>query len=426
MRITKPSRLAIPAILAAVALSAAACGGGDDDSSGSGSSSSAAASTTSSASALGTPNKATGSAVTIGMISDGKGQNVDQTAEIKGAQAAIDYANDYLGGLGGHPITLKVCETLGNPATATDCANQMVTAKVSGVIAGTLAEADQVISVLSPAGIPGYFSQAASAKGLTSAHVYSLTNALNYFTTPAAYGAGKGYKSANYVVIDVPGAAGPAKATGGDAFKNLGLAYSVTAIAPGTPDMTPQMTAADQKSPAMYAMLGDSTFCTSALKALKTIGTKADIVIAETCVSSAAAGSIPGGYAGVKVVSSQKRDPKDPDYAAYLAALDKYESGTSPTAGNSGIGYAVGLAVVRAANASKITDTSPTGLETAVKTAPALPYPLMGGATFQCNGTAISVSANICSASGLVATLDKDGNQSDYQVVDGAKAYPAS
>ena len=73
------------------------------------------------ASALGQPNKATGTAVTIGLISDGKSDTIDNTPEIKAAQAAVSYINNYKGGLAGHPIKLEVCETKQTPTGATNC-----------------------------------------------------------------------------------------------------------------------------------------------------------------------------------------------------------------------------------------------------------------------------------------------------------------
>ena len=102
----------------------------------------------------GSPHKATGTPVTLGFISEGKSSAIDNTDEIKGARAAVAYANDYLGGLGGHPITLKVCESLGQPATATDCANQMVAANVAAVVEGVEGQIDATIAPLAAAKIP--------------------------------------------------------------------------------------------------------------------------------------------------------------------------------------------------------------------------------------------------------------------------------
>ncbi|HVV08085.1 ABC transporter substrate-binding protein [Amycolatopsis sp.] len=400
-------RAVVPAVLAAVALTLSACSSGASGDN---------ASDADITKALGTPNKATGSPVLLGLISDGKGTSIDQSAEIKGAQAAIGYANDYLGGINGHAIQLKVCETQNSPSQATDCANQMVSAKVSAVVAGTLAEADQVISVLGAAKIPAFFSQAASKAGLSTPGIFSMTNALNYFSTPAAYAKQQGFGRATMVVIDVPGASGPAQQIGSLLFGKANVAYNVVPIPPGTADMTPQIQAAEANSPKMYMLLGDATFCSSAIKALRTLGVQSTILASETCVNSDASASIPGGYDGVKVVASLEFNSEDAEFKTFKAALSRYGDGTAP-ASIPGIGYAVALGLVRALNAAKVTDTSPAGLQAAVQSAPPVPYPLNGGATFQCNGKAVSLSPNICSANGIIADAAQDGTLSNYQVV---------
>lgn len=202
-------RVALPTLLTVLVLLVSACGNSSTDNS---------ATTADAAKVLGAQNKAAGSPVVLGMISDGKGTAVDQTDEIKGAQAAVAYANDHLGGINGHTIQLKVCSTQNVAAQATACANQMVTAKASAVLGGTLAQADQAIAVLSAANIPEFYSQASSALALTKPHVFSMTNAVNYFSTPAAYAKQQGYQRATEVVIDVPGASGPAQQVGGLLF----------------------------------------------------------------------------------------------------------------------------------------------------------------------------------------------------------------
>jgi branched-chain amino acid transport system substrate-binding protein len=80
------------------------------------------------AAVLGSTDKATGTPVKVGLISDGKSDAIDNTPEIKAAQAATQYVNQYKGGVA-HPIDLDVCVTQDTQG-ATDCATQMVNDKV--------------------------------------------------------------------------------------------------------------------------------------------------------------------------------------------------------------------------------------------------------------------------------------------------------
>src|ERR1700722_1795205 len=56
---------------------------------------------------------ATGTPVKVGLIND-EGGTAESWPEIRiGAQAAISYANAYLGGIAGRPVSLDICESKG-------------------------------------------------------------------------------------------------------------------------------------------------------------------------------------------------------------------------------------------------------------------------------------------------------------------------
>lgn len=365
---------------------------------------------------LGTPDPAAGEPITIGFISDGKGDKLDNTDEIKGAQAAAAYANEYLGGLGGRPIEVKVCEVRQNPAAATDCANQMVSAGVSAVMEGALAEVDQTIAVLSPAGIPLLIHSSATQAVQQTPGVFSLSNGLAYYGVPAADARDQGVKKAALIGIAVPGVEGPARSTGVLLYENAGIDMTVTAIAPGTADMTPQITAASADGPELYHLFGNDSFCTSALKAIKTVAPDAAVTVIDTCISPGSGKSIPGGYDGVHVAVTADLDPSTDDAKLFQAVLEKYGDGAQYRA-NSAFGYSPMLATVNALNAAGISDFSPAAVTAAIRTAPATEYPMAMGATFQCNGEQMGLSPNMCASSGLIATADEDGVLSDYTLI---------
>jgi len=399
-----------------MALTLAACGSSNSDNSASGSPSTSSDDSSSAASVLGTPNAATGSPITVGVISDGKGSALDDTDEYRGAQAAAAYANAYLGGINGHKINVKVCQSRQDPAAATDCANQMVTAKASVVVEGTLAEVDQTVKVLSPAGIPLVAGAASTQLALSSPNVFSLFNGLSYYGVPATVASQLGAKTAAMIVIAVPGAEGPARQVGTMLFKNEGTTLNVTAIPPGTADMTPQITAASAKKPDMYHVMGNDSFCTPAISAIKTVDPNAKIVAISQCLSAAGAQSIPGGYKGVQVVTTSDLDPANPETKLFDAVMAKYGQGSKGTLLGSQ-GYAPMLGLIKALNAAKITDTSAAGILAGIKSAPPTTYPLAAGAQFQCTGKVIPIAPNDCSSDGILADANADGTISNYKVV---------
>ena len=66
---------------------------------------------------LGEPNPATGDPIKIGFVTDGEaasfGCDEDRVATF---EATVEYANEYLGGINGHPIELEHCSTEDTPA----------------------------------------------------------------------------------------------------------------------------------------------------------------------------------------------------------------------------------------------------------------------------------------------------------------------
>ena len=418
MHVSRMSRrLGLVALPAALALTVAACGSSNsDNSAGGGTSSNSSSASSGSNDVLGTPKPATGSPVTIGMISDGKNSTLDDTDEYRGAQAAAAYANAYLGGINGHKINVKVCQARQDPAAATDCANQMVTAHASVVVEGTLAEVDQTVKVLSPAKIPLVAGAASTQLALSSPNVFSLFNGLSYFGVPAAAAKAEGVKKADMVVIAVPGAEGPARQVGVMLYKNEGVDATVTAIAPGTADMTPQITAASANKPGLYHIFGNDSFCTPAISAIKTVDPSAKIIALSQCLSPAGAATIPGGYAGVQVITTSDLDPANPETKLFDAVMAKYGQGSKGTLLGSQ-GYAPMLGLINALNAAKVTDTSAAGILAGIKSAPATTYPLAAGAKFQCTGKQMPIAPNICSFDGILASAKADGTLTDYKLM---------
>ncbi|NMD61414.1 UNVERIFIED_ORG: branched-chain amino acid transport system substrate-binding protein [Nocardia globerula] len=400
--------LAVTVLSATLTAGMVACSSSDD-------SGSSAAKPSANETVLGTPNKATGSPVTIGFISEGKSPSIDTTDEIRGAKAAAAYANDYLGGIGGHPIEVKACEALAQPAVATDCSNQMVQAGAAAVVGPSPGELDNLIDVLSPASIPLVIHSGSTPKGLSSPGVFSLSNGTAYFAISAVSAKDQGLKNTLGIAIGVPGAEGPTKQIGGLLWGNAGLKFNVTGIPPGTADMTPQIASAGADADNFF-VIGNDSFCTSAFKAIKTTKPDAPIFAIDRCITIGGGSSIPNGYEGINVATSQNLSPDAPDSQLYSAILAKYGDGAK-FGQISSVGYAPMLGMIKALNAAKISDPTKETVMAAMKSAPPTEYPLTNGIMFQCNGKQIPISPNICSSDGIVAKANKNGELTDFQQV---------
>ncbi len=379
--------------------------------------SSASAGVPAAASPLGTPKKATGSEVTLGFVSDGKSDAIDNTPEIKAAQAAVSYANNYLGGLAGHKITLNVCETKQTPSGATDCATNMVQAKVPIVITPVSGQSGTIYQGIKDAGIPylqyGSLDQAELAAPPTS--VFVLTNGIGTaLAGPAGIAAAAGIKKAGILVTDVPAAAGPVSQAAPLFYKNAGVTADVITVPVGQADMTPQIQAGISNGDGAFAMVGNPAFCTSAIKGLTTVGFKGPITAIQQCVDQTSAKATNGGYKGVNVLTTL--DSSNKDYVTYLAVMKKYAKGVD-TGGVAPGGYASILALV-AALPNLTGDVTAQTISEGMAAMPPTPLPLGGGITFQCDGKQVSLAPPICSTQVLKAKYTAKAVPVGFKVFD--------
>jgi branched-chain amino acid transport system substrate-binding protein len=405
--IHRSMKVAAP-LAAVLAMSLAAC----SSSSGSSSSSTGSQDSPAAPAVLGTPKPAAGTPVRIGYMTDGKTASIDDSSEIPAAQAAVKYINSYLGGIDGHVLSLDVCDDQQTPSGATDCGNQFVTDKVPVVLYNASGQGGMLFKVLAAAHIPLVaYDSVDEPTLLAKTGAYVLTNALTAnFAGPAKIAELAGATRAADIVIDVPAASGPAKQLDPIIYKNAGVAVDVIAIPPGTADMTPQIEAELTKNPDQLAVVGDVTFCTSAIKAIKTVAFTKPVVIIQQCITSTSAAGIPGGYAGFKLVATATTDRNDPDVKVYVAAMKLWEPDTPPfvngvTAG----GWATVVGFARAMSGLS-GDVTPASVEAAISSMSPEPLPFGAGITFQCNGDQVSILPAMCSTGALEATLDQAGN----------------
>src|SRR5439155_3074339 len=162
-------------VLVVAGIVASACGSSSKSSS---SKPGSATTSGSSSAALGSEKKATGTPIKVGLISDGKSEAIDNTAEITAAKASAEYLNNYGGGVNGHPIDLVTCETHQTPSGATDCSTKMVDAKVVAVLYGVSGQGGSIFKGLEGSNIPLIAWASIDQDTLLKPGAFALTNGL--------------------------------------------------------------------------------------------------------------------------------------------------------------------------------------------------------------------------------------------------------
>jgi branched-chain amino acid transport system substrate-binding protein len=371
---------------------------------------------------LGTKNPAKGTPVKIGFVTDDANNQTDNSIETPVANATVKWINDYLGGAGGHPITLDRCVDLAEPGKGTDCANQMIADKVAAVVIGSNAVLENVWTPLHAAGIPVFLY------GASNANVVADPNTTFIFSNgpaliqgfPAAVAKKAKAKKVSVVAIDVPAATSYFRNQGPADFKAKGLDMELIPIAAGTADMTAQMQKLASDNPNGVAfVIGNDAFCIAAFNGMRTAQFKGKVTSIPQCLSDATRTAVPGDFLkGMQIAAtSPLDDPKSPTMKQYYAVLDKYGASNVDKSSIGGIAMYEALAGFATAVQGMKGEATPAAIAAAAKAMPWSLLPGAGGTHFRCNNKADPTQPAVCTNALLAGTLDAQGKVASYTPV---------
>jgi branched-chain amino acid transport system substrate-binding protein len=272
------------AVVAAAGVFATGCG--SDSSSSSSSDKTASSDATPDASAaLGTEKKASGDPLVVGLINLESGP-VTFPEYRQAAEAAVEYINNYKGGIGGRPVKLETCATDGQPASSGRCAGQLADKKPAFILGGADIGAPGAFAVWKradlavPGGIPftPVESNAPNAAEFISVSVADNAAASKYAVEEL------GVKKASVIYTDDT----QGKFTGlgviAQVLKAQGVEVNTVPIAPNAADFSSAAASAIETSPDMV-YVNSPNACPGVLKALKSVGNTAKIFGIDPCTS---------------------------------------------------------------------------------------------------------------------------------------------
>ncbi|MGI5459185.1 ABC transporter substrate-binding protein [Streptomyces sp. CA-249302] len=360
--------------------------------------------------------KATGTPVKIGLITNEGGAATSQPENREAAEAARQYANANLGGIAGRPITFVICKTKEEPATARDCANQMVEQKVDAVVLTSSGLGDSMVPIVTKAGIPWTTAVGASNSEATSADSFSWTGGfVANMTAMASYSKEQGYKKVAAFVIDVPAAVSGMQAIGKPVFAKAGIDLQLVTIAAGTPDASPQVSAALAKKPDGVAVIGESTVCTSVLQAMGTLGAGIPREVVQSCAAPEVLSAVGATMDGAQVFSGFDTASDDYEAQLYRQVMKRYSPDT-PTQGYAAVGYQGVLGLVRALH-GLTGEVTPKTITAALHAAKDVPLPAGHGTKFTCDSKAVPGMIAPCSANVVTGTM-AGGKLTKVRVID--------
>ncbi|OHV55574.1 branched-chain amino acid ABC transporter substrate-binding protein [Pseudofrankia sp. BMG5.36] len=403
------------AVLAATLAFVSACGGGSDDK---GSATPPATGSAGAADPLGAVDKATGAPVKIGVITDGPSPVADHTNDNKVAEATAKYLNEHKAGIGGRPIEITICETLGDLAKATDCGNQMVEKGVSAVVIGTSGVVEAAWKPLNDAKIPVMLYGSGEPDLLASPTTFVLADpTFAVIDLPIQVAKDKGNKKVTAIVIDVPAALHSAQEVAPPLFEKAGIGYELVRVAPGTADMTPQMQQIVANGSDQVFIIGNDSFCISAMNGLKAVGFTGTISAIAQCITDATRKTVPGStLKGMVVSATAPLGPDSPSMQLYTKVAETYGKGIDLSFQDSMIMFTL-VSALQAATQGISGDITPATLTSTIKAMKETELPGAGGMKFRCNGKAVTASPATCVRGGLATTLDDKGQPAAYEVL---------
>ncbi|MFC9978542.1 ABC transporter substrate-binding protein [Gordonia sp. NPDC127522] len=399
----------VAATLAIAAASTLVGCSSDDTSSGGGDSTSVAAPPGS------FPGKAaTGEPVKIGLINPEDGPAISQPENREAAEAVVTYANENTGGIGGRPIELVVCKNHEDPASARNCANQMVENKVSAVVVTATAMSPVMVPIISSAGIP-YVSAVGSGPENTADDAFMWSGASMAYAYMAQYASEQNLKNVTAYTIDVPAGIAGLQRVAEPAFDAKGIGFRIVRIPPGTPEVSPQVSAGLDDGTDGAIVVGDTTLCMSIFSALGTLGADVVKMTPQSCANSQVREKVGASMDGTRVFSTADTVSDDPETQLYRAIMSRYAPDTDPY-GYAVTGYQGMLGLVRALDGWDGADASPATMITTIRTAENVKLPAGHGLTFTCDGSAQPMLKAVCGKGAIVLTIE-DGQLVDPQVV---------
>jgi branched-chain amino acid transport system substrate-binding protein len=392
---------AVAVIVGAMLIATSACSSSGSKSSGSGSSG-PATSTGASASGSGSSsgNKATGTPIKIGYIGDDAGANHSNANITVGVNAALDYINNELGGLNGHPIQLDQCKTDQTPENATQCGNKLAGDKPPFVLSGVGADADVYTGLLNQAGLPVIGMQPVSATEYTCSTCFMLSaGTVGVGGLVIRWAKANGITKINTIYVDIPAGKTAADNLFAVPGRKAGLTIKEIPLPPTAADATPAVAAALANDPGAIFVLHTPAACANVMKGLAAAGSKTKNFYVSSCASPTTTGPA-GNAANGSYFNNDFLAPtetSDPDVALYVQKLNQYAPGNPlGTYSESGFGYVMTIyQIFKAANLTDLTTANVLATMKAVKGAKQF---ASGGATLTCDGKQFPGLAAICAS----------------------------
>jgi branched-chain amino acid transport system substrate-binding protein len=335
----------VAALAVVVSLALVACG--DDDSSDSASAGGgSSASTQPSGSAVGDATAGSGvtdylkytggkagpadkstSPIVIGWVNQQGGPSDVGPGATKGAEMAVKYINEELGGIDGHPLALHTCFTSTTEEQGQTCGQKLANDRAVQVVGvGAVAIGGQSLVATIDAQKPMVYSVAVGPADPTNKNGYILFGDAIHVSAPfGTYARDVLHaKSAAVVYPQQPGIEAGSNAMV-QGLKDAGVSVKRVSWNPNATDLVGPLTAAGAQSADVLMPNADPKSCVNLAKTIASLKLETPVVSQPLCLNAEVAkglGDLPKWTYGI--ASSLATDTKDPAAVAFMKVADQY------------------------------------------------------------------------------------------------------
>jgi branched-chain amino acid transport system substrate-binding protein len=272
------------------------------------------------------------SPIVIGWVNQQGGPADVGPGATKGAEMAVKYVNEELGGVEGHPIKLQTCFTSTSEEQGQSCGQKMTNDKdISVVNVGAVAIGAQSLDSTVSSSKPMVYGVAIGASNAKNKTGFALFG--NGVSVSAPFGTFVSQvlkaKSTAVVWPELPGINESSQAIVASS-KAAGLETKQVSWNPNATDLVGPLTAAGAQTADVIQANTDPKGCVNLAKALASLKIDTPVVSEPLCLNpdvAKALGDTPKWTYGI--ASSLATDTTDPAVAAYLKVAEKYGLGTA-------------------------------------------------------------------------------------------------
>ncbi len=365
------------AALALVAAGVAACGSSTSHTQSSSSSSASSSGTSSSASSSGTSSSASGASLTqattlfqsytggsagggaaskspisIGLMNN-QGGIPSFPEGTDAAQAAGQFINKNLGGIGGHPVQLKTCFVSGNESQGQSCAQQFLAEKLPIIVESNGAVGGASFHNTLGGQIPVLMPNPDSGLEVNAKNAFGVDAAV-FGTDPGFIAYAKSIKATTASLLfpgDDPVGQTAAKMLEAQLGK-VGVKVTPSGFTSNSPDLLPNVVASGASHTDMTIMLTvNPPSCIAGAKAVKQANLTKPVIGLFLCISPPVKQGL-GDYPKWTYVDAATNvdAPTDAVTKAYLAVMKAYAPPSTNVGGNAQLTFSAMLTAARALN----------------------------------------------------------------------------